>query len=78
MGVADSLSMDEESRSPGRRTPLRSAASPYPTTESHAAAGEAVSAHASQRNRSQALLGECDQYGKGGSAVDALQRGRPV
>ena len=50
------------------------------TTEAHGrAAGKGVAApHASQRKRSQALLGECDQYGEGSPAVDVLQRGRPV
>ena len=70
----------KSSHSPGRRTPLRSAASAYPTTAPHGrAAGKGVAApHASQRKRSRALLGECDQYGEGSPAVDVLQRGRPV
>ena len=42
-------------------------------------AGKGVATpNASQGNRSQAILGQRDQYGEGGPALDVLQRGGPV
>ena len=50
----------------------------YRTTEAQAAGKGVATPNASQGNRSQAILGQRDQYGEGGPALDVLQRGGPV